>query len=70
MNKMIDFREKIMNRSIGFNYRQIEFFNTHPEFKPDLYCRNAVDEQIRLIDTTYLPIKFNNLKNEDENYDN
>jgi hypothetical protein len=40
--------EKIVQRSIGFNFRQIRFFNEYPDFKPDKYCRDAVDEQIKL----------------------
>jgi len=54
MGKIVDFREKITNRSIGFNNRQIEFFNEHPDFKPDIYCRIAIDLQIELIDEKYL----------------
>ena len=46
--------EKIVQRSIGFNFRQIRFFNEHPEFKPDTYCRDAVDAQIKLIDQNFL----------------
>ena len=47
-------RERVVQRSIGFKFRQIEFFNEHPEFKPDLYCRKAIDDQIKLIDETFL----------------
>jgi len=35
MGKKINPRERIIQRSIGFNFRQIEFFNDYPEFKPD-----------------------------------
>ena len=46
--------DKIVQRSIGFNFRQIRFFNEHPDFKPDLYCRLAVDDQIKQIDPKFL----------------
>jgi len=45
---------KITQRSVGFNLRQILFFAEHPNFKPDSFCRKAVDEQIKLIDPSYL----------------
>ena len=45
---------KITQKSVGFHLRQILFFAEHPEFKPDPFCRKAVDEQIKLIDPTYL----------------
>jgi hypothetical protein len=45
--------ERIVQRSIGFNLRQILFFNEHPDFKPDVFCRKAIDEQIKLIDEKY-----------------
>ncbi len=44
--------DKIVQRSIGFSLRQILWFAEHPEFKPDIFCRIAVDEQIKLIDRT------------------
>jgi len=46
--------DKIVQRSIGFNLRQLLFFAVHPDFKPDLYCRKVVDDQISLIDSKYL----------------
>ena len=46
--------EKIVQRSIGFKFRQILFFNEHPDFRPDEFCRKAIDEQIKLIDERYL----------------
>jgi len=49
MGKKIDLKEKIIQRSIGFNLRQIEFFNENPDFKPDMYCRMAIDKQIELL---------------------
>lgn len=49
-----DQKEKIVQRSIGFRLRQILFFAEHLEFKPDKFCRDAVDEQIKLIDPTFL----------------
>lgn len=45
---------KITQRSVGFNLRQVLFFAEHPDFKPDMFCRSAVDEQIKLIDPSYL----------------
>jgi len=45
---------KITQRSVGFNLRQILFFAENPDFKPDMFCRKAVDDQIRLIDPKYL----------------
>jgi hypothetical protein len=50
----IEPRERIQQKSVSFHRRQIDFFDEHPEFKPDLYCRAAVDEQIKLIDTEFL----------------
>lgn len=54
MKKRIDPEEKIVQRSIGFNFRQIRFFNEYPDFKPDTFCRVAVDNQIMLRDTKFL----------------
>ena len=51
---MIDPMEKITQKSVGFHLRQILFFADHPDFKPDQFCRSAVDEQIKLIDQKYL----------------
>ena len=45
--------EKITQRSIGFRLRQILFFAEYPEFKPDEFCRNAIDNQIEKIDERY-----------------
>ena len=47
-------RDKIVQRSVGFNFRQIEFFNAHPDFKPDTFCRDAIDKQIEIIDIKFL----------------
>lgn len=58
MGKRVKSAEKIIQRSIGFNMRQIMFFEEHPDFKPDTYCRKAVDEQIELIDPKYSSINF------------
>jgi len=57
MGQRINPRNKIVQRSIGFNFRQIEFFNEHPDFKPDIFCRDAVDEQIKMLDPKYLEEK-------------
>lgn len=57
---LADNRERIVQRSIGFNFRQIEFFNKYPDFKPDIFCRKAIDEQINQIDGEYLNEKKTN----------
>lgn len=54
MGKIIDPNERIMQRSIGFPFRQFLFFNQYPEFRADVYCREAIDEQISLIDKSFL----------------
>jgi len=51
--KLKDQQERIVQRSIGFNFRQVCFFNKYPDFKPDDYCRKAVDEQINIIDAEF-----------------
>ena len=48
MGKRINPRNKIRQKSVGFEHRQIEFFENNPDFKPDVYCRKAIDEQIKL----------------------
>jgi len=45
---------RIVQRSIGFNKRQIDFFYEYPDFKPDAFCRKAIDEQITQIDPNFL----------------
>lgn len=52
--KLADNNERIVQRSIGFNFRQILFFNEHPNFKPDTFCRDAIDKQIAMIDNKFL----------------
>jgi len=54
MGKRIKLRDKIQQRSVGFNNRQHEFFDKYPEFNPDKFARKAVDEQIALIDPEFL----------------
>ena len=51
-------RERITQRSIGFRARQIWFFDEYPEFKPDEFVREAVDEEIEKIDAKFLEEKF------------
>lgn len=46
--------ERIVQRCIGFNFRQIMFFNKFPEFKADKFCRDIIDNQIKLIDPSFL----------------
>ncbi len=59
MGKRINPRDRIIQRSIGFKFRQIEFFNMYPEFRPDEYCRKAVDNQISQIDKNFLECQTN-----------
>ncbi len=62
MGKRIkDSRERVIQKSVGFRFRQIEFLNKFPEFRPDEYCRDALDEQIKLIDVEFLPKKENEM---------
>lgn len=46
--------DRIVQRSIGFRKRQTDFFVEHPEFRPDEFCRDAIDKQIELIDIKFL----------------
>lgn len=55
MGRRVDPNKRITQRSIGFNFYQIMFFNKYPDFQPDEYCRKAIDEQIKLIDKEFLP---------------
>jgi hypothetical protein len=57
MGNRINPKNKIVQRSIGFNFRQIEFFNKYQSFRPDKFCRDAIDQQIKLIDPTFLEDK-------------
>ena len=50
MPKKVEPMEKITQRSVGFKLRQILFFAKHPDFNPDKFCRDAIDEQIKLIE--------------------
>ena len=52
-----DPEDKIVQRSIGFTFRQIRFMNANPNFKPDIFCRKAVDEQISMIDSKFIKEK-------------
>ena len=54
MARQIKPMQKIVQRSVGFNLRQILFFAENSDFKPDKFCRKAVDDQIALIDPSYL----------------
>ena len=58
--KRIDPRQRIIQRSTGFRFYQIEFFNRHPQFQPDEYCRKVVDEQIELIEGRELEDEITN----------
>ena len=57
--KLKDNRERIFQRSIGFNFRQVEFFSKYADFKPDKFCREAIDEQIKIIDGNFLKKETN-----------
>ena len=52
--KLSDNNERIVQKSIGFNFRQLMFFGKYPDFRPDAYCREAVDKQIAEIDPDFL----------------
>jgi len=54
MGKRVSPREIKVQKSISFCFRQVEFFNKYPEFKPDQFCRDKIDEQIKLIDPEFL----------------
>jgi len=45
----------IVQKTVGFHFYQRKFFMKYPDFKPDKYCRKAIDEQIRLIDPSFFP---------------
>jgi len=62
MGKKVNPREKITQRSIGFNHRQIEFFDKYPEFKPDRFCRDIIDQQIKLVDPKYLEEEWKEIR--------
>lgn len=62
MGKRVEPRNKIMQRGIGFNFRQHEFFNRYRDFKPDSYCRAAIDMQIKIIDPEFLEKEENSEK--------
>ena len=51
---MVKPMNRIIQRSVGFHFRQLLFFAQPPSFKPDQFCRNAIDEQIKLIDPNFL----------------
>jgi len=46
---------KVIQSSVSFHFYQHQFFNEHPEFKKDAFCRKAIDEQIKLIDPKFIP---------------
>ena len=48
MAKRVEPREKIVQRSVGFTFRQIEFINENQLFKPDQFLRDEMDRQIVL----------------------
>ena len=52
--KIEDANERIIQKSIGFRKRQIDFFQEHKDFRPDEFCREAIDNQIKLIDPNFL----------------
>lgn len=69
MGKILnDPREKIVQRSVGFNFRQIEFLNWCEKqgngFKPDKHARRILDDQIALINPEFLNKEDERRKNE------
>ena len=54
MGRKVDPEKRIMQKSIGFYFYQQRFFAKHPDFKPDKFCRDAVNEQIKLIDPEFI----------------
>jgi len=54
MARQIKPMDKITQRSVGFNLRQVLFFAEHQDFKPDKFCRKVVDDQIALINPKFL----------------
>ena len=46
--RLVQENERITQKSIGFFRRQIDFLHANPEFKIDTYCRQIMDEQIKL----------------------
>ena len=54
MPKKVEPMEKITQRSVGFKLRQILFFAKYQDFNPDAFCREAIDEQIKIIDEEFL----------------
>lgn len=55
--RRVKIRNMIVPRGIGFRFRQREFFDKYPDFKPDEFCRKAIDEQIKLIDPKFLEVE-------------
>jgi hypothetical protein len=53
--RLTDARMAITQKTVGFYSYQREFFIKYPDFKPDRYCRIAIDEQIKLIDPEMIP---------------
>lgn len=41
--------EMIAQKSVGFFTWQKRFINEHPEFKVDPYCRQILNEQIKIL---------------------
>jgi len=62
MGKAIEPLQQIRQRSIGFKMRQHLFFNKYPDFKPDEFCRNAIDNQIEQIDKNYLNLTMDDIE--------
>lgn len=52
--RLKDPMNKATQRSVAFKLRQILFFAKYPDFKPDSFCVDKVDEQIAEIDPEYL----------------
>ena len=54
MRKTVKSSELIIQRPIGFHSRQLKFFEEYPDFNPDRFCRDTVEEQISIIDPNFL----------------
>ena len=54
MGRKVNPMEKVLQKSISFPFRQHLFFARFPDFKPDEFCRQAVDKQISLLDPSFL----------------
>jgi len=52
--KEVRSREKVVQKSIGFFRRQLDFIEAYIDFDVNKLCRDVIDEQISIIDPNYL----------------